>query len=101
VINLGAASSTGAATESTAPELTINIGQGSSASSASPEEVTINFGSGSSGETVSLGAAQGNSAELTVNLNQQSNNELILNLFNSNSATQSQSNSGDGLSVSA
>ena len=104
VINLGGASSTSASSGSATPELVINLGQGSSSSatsSATPEEVTINLGSGSSGAQVSIDAAQGqngsNAEQVTINLNQAKNYELILNLLNSN-ATSSSSNA---LSVSA
>jgi|SRR5580658_27855 hypothetical protein len=100
-LNLGGASSTGASRGSTTPELVINL-QENGSSSASPEKVTINLDSGSSGTTVSISAVHGNSTEqLTINLNQQSNNELILNLLNSNATSQTQSNSGNVLSVSA
>ncbi|MGD0792682.1 MAG: hypothetical protein ABR920_13025 [Terriglobales bacterium] len=104
VINQGGASSTSASSGSATPELVINLGQGSSSSatsSATPEEVTINLGSGSSGAQVSIDAAQGqngsNAEQVTINLNQAKNYELILNLLNSN-ATSSSSNA---LSVSA
>jgi hypothetical protein len=90
----------------------LNVGQGGSSSSASPEEVTINLGSSSSGAQVSIepnqdatqGATQGQNSspaeQLTINLNQQSNYELILNLLNS-SATSSTPSSSNALSVSA
>jgi len=101
---LGGASSTSASSGSATPELVINLDQGSSSSatsSATPEEVTINLGSGSSGAQVSIDAAQGqngsNAEQVTINLNQAKNYELILNLLNSN-ATSSSSNA---LSVSA
>jgi hypothetical protein len=120
VINLGNASgttsagtpSTTAASGSATPEIIINLGQGSGSSSSSPEEVTINLGSGSSGAQVSIDAAQeqsSSSAEpITINLNPQGNNgyqnsgyELILNLLNSTLTSQTGSNSGNALSVSA
>ena len=88
----------------TTPELVINLPQGNSASSASPEEVTINFGNGSSGPTVSIGiqGPNGSSTEqVSINLNPQSNYELILNLPDSNTTNQTQSSSGSALSVSA
>src|SRR5208282_1090977 len=124
VINLGGASSTGASSGSTGstggstsgatsgttatPELVINLGQGSGSLSASPsaapEEITINLGSSNSGPQVSIGPAQGQNSssaeQLTINLNQQSNNEIILNLLNANAASQTQSSS-NALSVSA
>jgi hypothetical protein len=103
VINLGGASSTSASGGSTTPELVVNLGQGS----GSPEEVTINVGSGSSGAQVTIDAMQGqngSSAEqVTINLNQQNNNnyELVLNLLNSTAASQTQSSSSNALSVNA
>jgi len=104
VINLGGASSTSAASGSSTPEVVVNVGQGGSSSSASPEEVTINLGSGSSGAQVSIDATQGQNSspadQLTINLNQQSNYELILNVLNSTATSLSQSNSSNALSVS-
>ncbi len=105
VINVGSASSTSASSASATPELVINLGQGSSSSpstssSASPEEVTINLGSGSSGGQVLIDAAQGqnnsSSEPVTINLNPQSNYEIILNLLNPSSTS-----SSNALSVSA
>ena len=105
VINLGGASSTSAATGSSAPEVVVNVGQGGSSSSAFPEEVTINLGSGSSGAQVSIDATQGQNSnpgdQLTINLNQQSNYELILNVLNSTATSLTQSSSSNALSVSA
>jgi len=106
VINFGAASSTGASNGSATPELIINLGEGGS-STAPPEKVTIGFSSGTSGPQITIDAAQGQNGssadQITIDLNQQSTNgyELILNLPNSGSASQSQSNSGNALSVSA
>jgi hypothetical protein len=105
--NSGAASSTSASSGSATPEIIINLGQGSNSSAASPEEVTINFGSGTSGAQVSIDATQGQNGSLadqiTIDLNQQSANnyEVILNLLNSGSTGQTQSSSGNALSVSA
>jgi hypothetical protein len=108
VINLGgasSASSTSASSGSSVPEVVLNVGQGGSSSSASPEEVTINLGSGSSGAQVSIDATQGQNSnpadQLTINLNQQSNYELILNVLNSTATSLTQSSSSSGLSVSA
>jgi hypothetical protein len=120
VINLGApaassagsasstpASSTEPVTTSTTPEIVINFGQGSNSSSASSEEITINFGSGTSAPQVSIEASQGQNGssadQITIELNRQNTNnyELILNLLNSGSTSQEQSNSGNALSVSA
>ncbi len=105
--NLGAPSSTSASSGSATPEIIINLGPGSNSSAASPEEVTINFGSGTSGAQVSIDATQGQNGSLadqiTIDLNQQSANnyEVILNLLNSGSTGQTQSSSGNALSVSA
>jgi hypothetical protein len=102
IINLGTASGTPASTGSATPEIVINLGQQNNSSSTSPEEVTIDLGSGSAGATVSIDAAQGTSPEqININLNQQSNNELILNLLNSNAISQTESSSGNNLSISA
>jgi hypothetical protein len=48
-----------------------------------------------------LAQLRGGAEQLIINLNQQSNNELILNLLNSSTTSQAQSNSGNALSVSA
>ncbi len=122
VINFGGASGTGASSgatgstsgsssgssigTSTTPELVINLGSGSTSAtpSTTPEEITINLGSGSSEPQVSIGPVQGQNSssaeQLTINLNQQGNNEIILNLLNANAASQTQ-NSSNALSVSA
>jgi hypothetical protein len=102
IINLGGASGTGASSGTAAPEIVIKLGQENNSSTASPEEVTINLGSGSSGDTISIDTTQGSSSEqININLNQQSNNELILNLLNSSAISQTESSSGNTLSVSA
>jgi Skp family chaperone for outer membrane proteins len=120
VINLGNASgsttgtapSTAAASGSATPEIVINLGQGSGSSSSPAEGVTINIGSGSAGAQVSIDAAQDQSSSsaepVTINLNPKGNDgyqnngyELILNLLNSSLTSQSESNSGNALSVSA
>ena len=105
VINLGGASSASSTSASSVPEVVLNVGQGGSSSSASPEDVTINLGSGSSGAQVSIDATQGQNSnpadQLTINLNQQSNYELILNVLNSTATSLTQSSSSSGLSVSA
>jgi len=100
IINLGGASTTGASSGSATPEIVINLGQENNSSSASPEEVTINLTSGSSGDTISIDTTQGSSSEqININLNQLSNNQLIVNLLNSNAISQTESNSGNALSV--
>jgi hypothetical protein len=112
VINLGgasetsstsSASNTSASSGTPTPEIVVNLGQESGSPSASPEEVTINLGSGSSGIVVDHNATQGQNGhaeQLTINLNPQSNYELILNLLNSSAASSTQSSS-NALSVSA
>lgn len=103
VINLGGAFGTNSSTGSPSPELVINLGQGNSSSSSSPEQVQINFGGGNSGATVSIDATQGqnNSEQVTINLQQQQNYELILNLLSASSANQTLAGSSNALSVSA
>jgi hypothetical protein len=104
--NLGAASGSGS-NGSTTPEIVIDLGQGSGSSAGSPEEVTINFGSGSSGAQISIDESQGQNGspadQIIIDLNQQSANnyEVILNLLNSGSTSQTQSSSSNALSVSA
>ncbi|MGD0823939.1 MAG: hypothetical protein ABR908_05110 [Terriglobales bacterium] len=103
IINLGGASGSGASSGSaTTPEIVINLGQENNSSSASPEEITINLGSGSSGDTIAIDTTQGNSSQqININLNQQSNDQLIVNLLNANAISQTESNSGSALSVTA
>lgn len=66
------------------------------------EQITINLNSGSNGgEQVTIGVAnqQGASPEqITLNLNPNSNQEIVLNLFNSTATSSTQSS---GVSVSA
>jgi len=94
------ASTASASTSSATPELVINLAQAHGTSSSNPEEIAINLG-GNGGGQVSISSRQGSNAEqFQINLNQLSNNELILNLFNSNAASQAQSSS-TGLSVQA
>jgi len=106
VMNVGgssSASSASASSGSSTPEIVVNLGQENS-SSASPEEVTINLGSAPASIDATQDATQGGNSspagQLTINLNQQSNYELILNLLNS-SATSPTPSSSNALSVSA
>ncbi len=105
VINLGGASSAPGTSASSTPEVVVNVGEGGSPSSASPEEVAINLGSGSSGAQISIDATQGQNSntadQLIINLNQQSNYELILNVLNSTATSLTESSSSNALSVSA
>jgi len=107
-INFGGPSANSASSTSTAattPELVINLGQANGSSSANPEELTINLGSGGSGAQVTIGAnpAQNGStaAQVTLNLQPQTNYELLINLLNSTATNQTQSTSSNALSVSA
>lgn len=97
VINIGGSdSSTQQSTNGS--ELVLNLPSPSSTSS--PEEVQINFG-GSNGSadqlTVQVGENQDQSGtsgdEVTINLGQAYNNELILNLFANGSSSQSSTQS--------
>ena len=100
-IAFGGASAGSAAGGSTTPELVVNLGQGNTGKA---EEVTINFGQGNSGGQISIESGQGQNGspaeQVTINLNQQLNNELILNLFNPSAASPAQ-NSTSPLSVQA
>lgn len=99
-----AASTTSGSPQQAAPEIVINLGPGG-ASSSNPESVTINLSNTNSGEQVSVSESQGqtgSSAEqVTLNLSQQNNYELVLNLFNSGSASQAQSNWNGAVSLQA
>jgi hypothetical protein len=110
IISLGPAPSAGVSNGSATPEIVINLGQGSGSSAGSPEEITINFGSGTSGTQgaqISIDESQGQNGsaadQIIIDLNQQSANnyEVILNLLNSGSTSQTQSGSSNALSVSA
>ena len=109
VINLGGGG-TGSSTASTqAAEIVINLGQSNTAGSSSTggslargEEVTIDL-SGFSSAEVSIGAPQGQgntNEQITLNLNQQSNYELIVNLFNG-AGGQGLNGNGSAVSVQA
>jgi hypothetical protein len=110
VINLGDAPSTSGSSGSATPEIVINLGEGSGSSASSLEEVIINLGSGTSGAQgaqISIDESQGQNGspadQIIIDLNQQSTNnyEVVLNLLNSGSTSQTQSNSSNALSVSA
>lgn len=98
-INFGAPS--GSATASSTPEILINLPSSSSTGGAG-EQVTINFGNSNSGAEISIGAPQSQSStpseQVTLNLAQNANYELILNLLNGSSG-QSQTSSGNAVSV--
>ncbi len=100
-IAFGGASGSGTSAGSTTPELVVNLGQGNAGNA---EEVMINFGQGNSGGQISIESGQGQNGspaeQVTINLNQQHNNELILNLFNPSAPSPAQS-STSALSVQA
>jgi hypothetical protein len=100
-INFGAPS--GSANGSSTREILINLPSASSTGGAG-EQVTINFGSSTSGAEISIGAPQSQSStpseQVTLNLAQNTNYELILNLLNGTSG-QSQATSGNAVSVHA
>ena len=77
------------------PEIVVNLGNGSAAN-GNPEEVQINFGNnGSSGQlTIDVNPPHNGSSgeEISINFNPGNTNyQLVLNLFDSLSSSQSQS----------
>jgi hypothetical protein len=100
-INFGAPSTSAPA--SSTPEILINLPSAASTGGAG-EQVTINFGNSNSGPEISIGAPQSQgstpSEQVTLNLAQNANYELILNLLNGSSG-QSQPSSGNAVSVHA
>ena len=77
------------------PEIVVNLGNGSAAN-GNPEEVQINFGNnGSSGQlTIDVNPPHGGNSgeEISINFNPGNTNyQLVLNLFDSLSSSQSQS----------
>jgi hypothetical protein len=93
-----AASPSGASgTSASGPEIVLNLGN-----APAGEQITINVNNSSNGtDQVTVGvASQGQSPEqIALNLNQNSNQEIVLNLFNSASGSQTQGS--NGVSVSA
>jgi hypothetical protein len=96
---------TGAAASS-GPEIILNLS--STGGSTSPEQITINISNPANGgaEQVSLGLGnQGSSVQqIAINLNPNSNEQIVLNLLGESSSTGSSSSnasSSGGLSVSA
>ena len=78
------------------PEIVLNLGN-----APSGEQITIGLNNTANGEqlTISLANQQNQSPEqITINLNQSSNQQIILNLFN---ATASSPANGSGVSVTA
>ena len=87
----------GTPTSSVGPEVIVNLGN------VTPgQQITIGLSNDSDGsEQLTIGVANQRDQtpeQITLNLNPNSNEQIILNLFNSSTSTQSQSN---GLSVSA
>ena len=73
------------------PEVVINIGSGSAGAQSGPVTIDLtNNGSGGEQLTISV-AGQQNQSPQQVTLNLQQNEEILLNLFGANSASQSQS----------
>ena len=103
VVNIGGqssqSSSSSGATSTSAPaggEIVLNLGN-----ITSGEQITIGVSNSSSGEQVTIGvASQANQApeQITLNLNQSSNQEIVLNLFNSTSTS---SASGSNVNATA
>jgi len=118
VLNLSAAATAAAATPAATPADTSAsqpADNTSSTASASGSEIVLNLGSltpgeqitigvsntSSGAEQVTIGVAQQNQTpeQITLNLNQNSNQEIILNLFNSTAA--GSTTQGSGVSVTA
>lgn len=82
------------------PELTINI-----ANSGGPENVTIGISNTSAGEQLSISVAgqQGSNAEnITLNLGQNSNQQIVINLLSAAQQSTAQDTSqGNGLNLTA
>lgn len=80
------------------PEIVINLGSGNG---NTPEQVTLSLSNqANGGEQLTIGVGQqgANPEQITLNLNQASNEQIVLNLFNATASTSSQSN---GVSVVA
>jgi hypothetical protein len=94
-----AASTSGTSgTSASGPEIVLNLGN-----APAGEQITINVNNTSNGTdqvTVGVAGQQGqNPEQIALNLNQNSNQEIVLNLFNSASGSQAQGS--NGVSVSA
>jgi hypothetical protein len=87
---------------SSGPEIVLNL---SSSSTTTPEQITININPTSGGgEQVALSVGQqgsSNPQQVTFNLAPNSNEEIVLNLLGTSSASGSASGTTNGLSVSA
>jgi hypothetical protein len=95
---------TSTAASNTGPEIVLNIGGGSAG--GTPEEITLSFNSTSGGGeqlTIGVGSQQNpNTQQVTLNLPQNGNEQIILNLLNNNPASSSASAStSSGVNVVA
>ncbi len=101
VINLGGASGSSTSNGAATPELVLNLGLGGSGST--PEQIQINLGNGSTGGGISIDAttAKNGSEQVTIDLNQQQNLELVVNLGSYSSTGAAPASSTNSLSVSA
>jgi hypothetical protein len=96
----GSSQSTSSTSSTAGPELTINIGN-----SSTPENVTIGISNTSAGEQLSISVAgqQGSKAEnITLNLGQSSNEQIVINLLNAaQQSTTEASSQGTGVNLTA
>jgi hypothetical protein len=84
-------------TSATGPEIVLNLGNG--AGSSTPEEITISLNNTSSGEQITIGVGtqqNPNAQQLSFNLAQNSNEQIILNLGVDGAATSSTSTTSTG-----
>lgn len=93
-------------TSDAGPEIVLNLGSASGGSSSTPEQITINLSPTSGGEEqVSLSVGPEGSSNLQqfqINLNSNSNEQIVLNLLGAESSgSGSSSGVSNGLSVSA
>jgi cellulose 1,4-beta-cellobiosidase len=94
-----ASSSSGSGSSTGGPEIIINLGS-ATGSASSPEQITINVGSesssGSEQVSLSVGNQGANQQEVTLNLNANSNDQIVLNLLNGQSSANSGSSATGG-----
>ena len=90
---------------SSGPEIILNL---SNSNSSSPEQITINISNSAHGEgeqiSLSIGNQGSNAQQITLNLNANSNEEIILNFLggaSSNSGAASSSSGSGAINVSA
>jgi len=98
----GTVTATPPASATIGPEIAINIGNGSG-SAANPEEITISLNNTNGGEqlTIGVGTQQSpNAQQITLNLAQNSNEQIVLNLLgNTSAALPSSSSQTNGVNV--